>query len=167
MSTLRELTEDLRGIHELALDPDVPAESLNDTIEGLEGMFNDKAVRVAHVIANQDSDVAAIDAEIKRLQQRKKVMTNARDRLKEYLRFNMEATGVTKISSDLFTITLAKPMDVVVVDDDSAVPDEYQRVAVAPDKALIKKALIKKALKDGCEVPGCHLGKGNSSVRIK
>lgn len=162
MTTLRELSADLRGIHEMALDPDLPQESLTDTLEGLEGMFNEKAVRIVHVISNQDSDVAAIDAEIKRLQERKRVMTNARDRLKEYLRFNMESTGITKITSDLFTITLNKPRESVVIDDDSKIPEDYQRVSVAPDKTLIKKAI-----KDGYEVPGAHIGLGSSSVTIK
>jgi hypothetical protein len=162
MTTLRELSEDLRGINEIALDPDVSTEALADTIEGLEGMFNDKAVKIVHVIANNDSDIAAVDTEIKRLQERKKVMANAKDRLKEYLRFNMEVTGTTKITSDLFTITLAKPMDIVVVDDAELIPKDYQRVTIAPDKTLIKKAL-----KDGYDVAGTHLGKGLSSVRIK
>ena len=162
MSTLRELSTELRGIQEMAQDPEIPPEAIADTIEALEGEFHEKAVRVVHVIVNQDSDIATVDAEIKRLQDRKKVMTNAKDRLKEYLRFNMEATGVSSIKSPLADITLAKPQDIVVVDDDSLIPSDYQRVSVAPDKTLIKKAL-----KDGYEVPGCSLGKGKSSVRIK
>ena len=78
------------------------------------------------------------------------------------LAFAVALAASPAVAQDVSTFQLDNGMDVVVVDDDSAVPDEYQRVAVAPDKALIKKAL-----KDGCEVPGCHLGKGNSSVRIK
>lgn len=162
MSTLRELSTELHQIHQMALDPEIPPEAIADTIEGLEGMFNDKAVRVVHVIANNDSDIDQIDAEIKRLTDRKKVMTNARDRLKEYLRFNMEATGVTKIESPLFNITLTKPRDVVSIDSEDELPEDYKRVTVAPDKTLIGKAL-----KDGYEVPGASLTKGKSGIRIK
>ena len=162
MSTLRELSADLRGINELANDPEIDPEMLADTIEGLEGMFEEKAVKVVHVVANNDSDIAQIDAEIKRLQERKKVMVNAKERLKEYLRFNMEATGITKITSPLFNITLAKGRESVQIDDESLLPEDYKRVTVAPDKTLINKAI-----KDGYEVPGASLVMGNNSIRIK
>lgn len=162
MTTLRDLGEDLAQIQELANDPESDPRALDDTIEGLQGMFEDKAVRIVHVLANNDSDVAAIDAEIKRLQDRKKVMVNGKERLKDYLRYNMEKTGVTKISSPLFTITLAKGRSSVVVEDDSALPEDYKRVTVSPDKTLIAKAI-----KDGYDVPGARLEQGQPSVRIK
>ena len=162
MSTLRELSADLRGINELANDPDIAPEMLADTIEGLEGMFEEKAIRVVHVVANNDSDIGEIDAEIKRLQARKKTMVNAKDRLKEYLRFNMEASGITKINSPLFNITLAKGRDSVRIDDESLLPDDYIKMAIVPDKTLIGKAI-----KDGYDVPGASLSTGSSSIRIK
>jgi hypothetical protein len=162
MSTLRELTAELAGINELAKDPEIPAEAIANTINGLEGMFKDKAINVVHVLLNNDSDIGEIDAEIKRLNDRKKVMNNAKERLKDYLRFNMEASGISKIESPLFTITLAKAREVVVVDDTEKLPEDYKRVTVSPDKALIGKAL-----KDGYEVPGASLALGQSSIRIK
>jgi hypothetical protein len=162
MSTLRELSAELEAVNYLARDPDIPMEAIADTIEGLEGMFNAKAVKVVHVIANNESDIAEIDTEIKRLQGRKKVMNNAKDRLKEYLRFNMEATGVTKIESPLFNITLVKPRDIVSVDDETMLPGDYKRVTISPDKVSIGRAL-----KEGFDVPGASLTKGSSSIRIK
>lgn len=162
MSTLRELTAELAGINQLARDPEIPFEAIADTIEGLEGMFNDKAIKVVHVIANNESDIAEIDAEIARLSARKKVMSNARERLIDYLRYNMEATGIKKIDSPLFSITLVAGRESVLVDDLDALPGDYKRVTVAPDKVLIGKAL-----KDGYDVPGASLQVGQSSVRIK
>lgn len=162
MSALRELTADLAAINELAMDPEIPIEAIADTIEGLEGMFNEKAIRIVHVIANNDSDIAEIDAEMARLTARKKVMATARERLKEYLRFNMEASGINKIESPLFNITLVAGRQSVQVDDVDALPDDYKRIKVEPDKTLIGKAL-----KDGYNVPGAQLVTGQSSVRIK
>jgi hypothetical protein len=151
-------------VRDLAMDPDIPAEALKDTLDGIEGMFNDKAVRVVDVINNGDSDIAAIDGEIARLQARKKVIQNAKESLKEYLRMNMEATGISKIESPLFVITLAKGRDIAVIDNEEAIPDDYVRVktTIAPDKASILKAL-----KEGEDVPGAHIEKSKSSVRIK
>ena len=72
MPTLRELSKELAEVRDLALDPDVPEEAIRDTLEGLEGIFQDKAVSVVHVLTNGDSDIAALDAEIARLTDRKK-----------------------------------------------------------------------------------------------
>jgi len=162
MSTLRELSSDLMGINDMARDPEIAVSDLSDTIEGLEGMFEEKALKVVHVVANNESDIAEVDAEIKRLQDRKKVMTNAKDRLKEYLRFNMEATGIKKIESPLFNITLIKARDIVLISDESELPSDYTRTTIAADKTLIGKAL-----KDGYAVPGASLTKGKTGIRIK
>ncbi len=164
MSTLRELSHELQEVQSLALDPDVPEEALRDTLDGIEGMFNEKAVRIVHVIANSGTDVDAISAEIKRLSERKRSIELAQDRLREYLRFNMEAAGISKISSPLFTITLAAGRDIVEIYDEAALPDEFVRVktVVSPEKADILKAL-----KSGIDVPGATITKSKSSVRIK
>lgn len=164
MSTLRELSKELVEVRDLALDPDVPAEAIKDTLDGMEGMFNDKAVSVVHVLLNADADIAALDSELTRLSTRKKHIQNAQDRLKEYLRLNMEAAGITKITSPLFTITLAAGRDVACVSDESVLPDEYVRVktTIAPDKIAILAAL-----KSGSDIPGAHIEKSKTSVRIK
>lgn len=164
MTSLRDLSKEMSEVRELALNPDIPTEALADTLNGIEGMFNDKAVSVVHVIHNGDSDVAEIDREIERLQARKKVIQNGQKSLKEYLRTNMEASGIKKIECPLFVITLAQGRDIAVIDNEDSIPDEYVRVktTVAPDKAEILKAL-----KEGEDVPGAHIEKSISSIRIK
>ena len=161
---LYEITSDMVALHELANDPDIPEQAITDTLSGLEGEFKQKAIDLVHVVLNGSADIEAIDAEIKRLSDRKKHILNVHESLKSYLRQNMEATGTTKITSPLFTITLAKGRDVVVVDDESALPDEYVRVktTISPEKAAILSAL-----KEGVDVPGAHIEKSKSSIRIK
>lgn len=164
MPTLRELTKELSEIRDLALDPDVPIEAIQDTMDGMEGIFNDKAINLVYVITNGDSDIDALDAEIGRLAARKKSIQGAQARLRDYLRFNMEASGIKKIESPLFTITLAAGRDIAVIDSADDLPDDYVNVktTIAPAKADILKAL-----KEGVDVPGAHIEKSRSSVRIK
>ena len=125
------------------------------------GVFNVKAVNVVYVINNMDSDVSEIDEEIKRLQDRKKVIKNGEDRLRDYLKFNMEASGISKITCPLFTITLARGRDVVVIDDESLIPPEHIVTTTRPDKSGLLKAL-----KEG-PVEGAHIEKSQPSLRIK
>lgn len=163
MSKLYELTGQLKELENMDGDEDFSI-AIRDTIEAIEGEFNDKALAVSRIALNFDSDIEALDVEIKRLQDRKAAMKNRRENLIEYLRYNMEAAGINKITCPLFTITLAKGRDVVVVDDDERIPDEFMRVktTVEPDKAGILAAL-----KNGTEIVGAHIEKSKSSIRIK
>jgi hypothetical protein len=164
MVSLYKLTDQQRELKEMAGNSDLPAEAFADTFEALEGQFNDKAVSVIHVVKNMDSDVDALDAEIKRLTDRKKVIKNKQESIREYLRSNMEANEITKIDCPLFSITLAKGRDVAVIFDESLLPDDYVEVSVIEKP---NKAAILKALKADEQIPGARIEKSKTSLRIK
>lgn len=165
MSALYELSGKYLELQKLSDTDDVDmAQAIADTMEGIGGEIEAKAEAIVTVALNMGADVDAIDTEIARLQARKKAITNRQNSLKEYLRENMEATGITKISCPLFTITCAQGREVAHIDDEKQIPDEYMRVKtdIAPDKNAIAAAL-----KEGKEVPGAHLERSKSSIRIK
>lgn len=164
MATLYKLTKQQRGLKELIEREEIPENALDDTFQALEGEFNEKAVSVVHVIHNMDSDITAIDTEIKRLTAMKKTLSSRKDSIREYLRSNMEASNITKIECPLFKISLAKGRDIVSVDDEKQLPDDLVTVVVSskPDKIEILKRL-----KAGETVTGAHIEKSKSSLRIK
>lgn len=165
MSALYEITGQFRELAALAegADEDL-AIAVRDTMGAIEAEFNDKALAVSHVILNFDADIAALDLEIDRLTERKRVISNRQKQIKDYLRENMEAAGISKISCPLFTITCAKGRESVVVDSEDGIPDELMSVKteIKPDKVAIAARL-----KAGEEIPGCRLERGQSSIRIK
>lgn len=165
MTTLYTITEQFKELAALAetADEDL-AVALRDTMEGIEGEFQEKGKAIAMITLNIDGDLEAIQSQIDRLTERKRIITNRKESLKEYLRSNMDAAGITKITHPLFTITCGKGKPIVVIDDEKAIPDDFVNVKVtsAPDKAAIAKAL-----KDGQEVPGAHSEIGKSSISIK
>lgn len=158
---LYELTDDIRQLAEVE---DIPEEVIRDTLEGITGEFEDKAKNLIHVVLNMEPDLSAIDGEIARLQQRKKTIKSRQEWLKAYLRENMEAAGIKKISAPLFTITCVPGRDIVQINDADKLPEEYINVktTIAPDK---KKILDE--LKTGGVVPGAERVKSKSSIRIK
>tara|TARA_R110000822_G_scaffold127080_1_gene262306 strand:+ start:169 stop:669 length:501 start_codon:yes stop_codon:yes gene_type:complete len=164
---LRELTGHYLELSNMASDQDsdLTPELIADTLESIECEFNEKAVSVTHIISNMDSDIEIIDAEIQRLQSRKKIMQNSSDRIREYLKSNMIASEITKITCPLFSITLAKGRDVVSIDDEASIADEFMSVktSISPDKREILKAL--KA--DPDSVAGASLTKTEPSLQIK
>lgn len=165
MSKLYEISEQFTELAKLAdSDDENMKEAVATTLECIEGDFKDKAQALVTVVHNMDSDVDALDAEIKRLQARKKSIQNRQDSMREYLRDNMERTGIKKISCPLFTINCVAGREIAVINDESVIPDEYMAVKteIRPDKAEITKAL-----KDGAEIPGVSLDRAKSSIRIK
>lgn len=165
MTTLYTIAEQFKELAALAetADEDL-AIALRDTMEGIEGEFQEKGKAIAMITLNIDGDLEAIQSQIDRLTERKRIITNRKESLKEYLRTNMDAAGITKITHPLFTITCGKGRPIVVIDDEKAIPDDFVNVKVtsAPDKAAIAKAL-----KDGQDVPGAHSEIGKSSISIK
>ncbi|MCP4259369.1 MAG: siphovirus Gp157 family protein [Planctomycetes bacterium] len=165
MTTLYELTAQHQKLQTLTDgNPDEMRELLADTFEAIEGEYNDKAVALITVSNNLDSDIIAIDTEIKRLQDRRKITANKRTHLRDYLRDNMEAAGISNIKCPLFSITLAKGRDTVGITDAKAIPADYIAVKVSksPDKTLLLARL-----KEGESIPGAVLGKSRPSLRIK
>jgi hypothetical protein len=163
MAKLRDITGQYKELLDLANSDEIPAEAIRDTLQAIEGEFEQKAIKVADVIHNIESDISQIDKEIKRLQARKKVVENRKESIRDFLINNMEACNISKISCPLFTITLVKGRDVVVVDDEDDLPDQYITVktSTAPDKAALLAAL-----KEGT-IDGAHLEKSKPSLRIK
>lgn len=161
---LYELTEQHRDLQELAEgDNDDLQTALADTMEAIEGEFNDKAVSLISVVKNMDLDIDSINTVIKKLQERKKTIENKQNSMREYLRLNMESSGISKISCPLFSITLGKGRDAVQIDDESKIPADYLNIKTSTSPM---KADILKALNDGQDVPGCSIGKSKSSLRI-
>jgi hypothetical protein len=161
MTALHELTGQFL---ELANNEDLPAEAIRDTLEAMEGDIRSKAVSLADWALDMDGNIEKIDAAIERLQDKKKSIAKRKESLIEYLRNNMEATGISKIQCPLFSITLVAGREAVAISDESAIPDDFLNVktVISPDKTAIAKAL-----KDGKEVAGASLQRGQSSIRIK
>jgi hypothetical protein len=139
-------------------------EAIAETFEMIEGAFNEKAVSLITVVNNMDADTAALDHEIKRLQARKNVINNQQAGLREYLRTNMETTGITKITCPLFGITLAKGRQIVQINDEEKIPTDYLKMVVS--KSPMKKELLED-LKAGKEIAGVSLTTSKTSLRIK
>ena len=160
---LYELTAQHKELQSLADDGDLGT-AIADTMEALEGEFEDKALSLIRVVKNMDSDSEALDAEIKRLHARQKTIANTQESMREYLRMNMEASGITKIDCPLFTITLAKGRDVLQITDPDIIPTDYLNIktSVTP----MKKEIL-DALKKGEDVNGCRVVTSKSSLRIK
>jgi hypothetical protein len=139
------------------LTPELEAELLIN-----QEQLQSKGINYAKVIANYQSESDAIDAEIKRL----KAMKESRDKkvtwLTESLKKAMLVSGIEKIESPLFKISLRRS-EAVEVEIPEALPVDWQvkKVTITADKVAIKKAI-----KEGYSITGARLVE-NFNVSIK
>lgn len=164
MAALHQITDKHRELAKIAEESEDMAQAVSDTMESIEGEFEEKALSLMAVMENIGGDIPAIDAEIERLTARKKTIQNKQESMKEYLRMNMEASNINKISCPLFTITLAKGRDIVQIDDLDKIPADYLNIKTS--YAPMKKEIL-AALKEGEEIEGAVLTKSKNSIRIK
>ncbi|MCY7264328.1 siphovirus Gp157 family protein [Pseudomonas protegens] len=187
MTELYALTGQMAELAALAdTDDEGLRQAIQDTMDGIKGEFEVKADSIVMLRRNIEGDIDAIDKEVDRLNELKRIKKNTVGQLSDYLRRNMEAADIKSIKRPLFTITLALSPEKVIVDDEKAVPDEFVSLksVITPDKKTIAVRLkeirdhneaVRKRIAAGedaeaelLEEPSwAHLERGESSIRIK
>lgn len=154
--TLYKAAEELRDTLE-NIDPETG--ELPEGFEKAQALVQRKAMSVAAYILDTDAQAEMVEAHAKALLERVKTARKRSAWLRQYLRTNMQETGITKIKSDdgTFTMTLERERDESVeVFDEKQIPAELikTKTETAPDKVAIKKLLAA-----GTDVPGAKLVK--------
>lgn len=118
------------------------------------------SISVAGYYKNLQKEAVAMREYEYEMRERRRVVENRADRLREYLKSNMQNLGIKKIKGPEFTISIRKSPDSVVIDDVYCLPDDYIKYSeIFPDKTKIKSAI-----QNGDEVVGAHLESGSSLI---
>lgn len=163
LPALYELADKYRELESLASSEDLPPEVIADTLEALEGDLKEKATAVACYFRNLESVADSIDEAAKQMKTRGDRLRKRAESLKEYLKFNMLATGIIKIESPYFTVALQNNPPSVIIDDEASLPPRFMVTPPAP-AARADKTAIGKAIKAGEVVPGAHTDVGQRVV---
>lgn len=150
----RQYHDDAAKLEDLDLDPQTVA----DTLEGMGGELEVKAVNVIYFCQNLAATAAAIKEAETKMAARRKALENRAEALKKYVFDNMKFAGISKIECPHFKLSIRDNPASVDVFDQAQLPADYLREVPAtytPDKTLIGKAL-----KDGFDVPGAKLVHG-------
>lgn len=152
---------DLNRLNELDLDE----QTFLDTLEGLSGELEQKAINVAMYAKNLEASADAIKQAEKSMADRRKAIESKQEKIRQYLLENMLKTGITKIECPHFVLSTRKnPPSVEVLMQDQ-IPDEYFDIPEPPPPTLNKKRLAED-LKAGVVIEGARLTQGHS-LQIK
>lgn len=159
MTSLYQLSTELRDMLDGAFDPET-GEALA-CFEEHRALWGSKATGVAAYVLNIESDAAQAKAAIERIKTHMLEPAQRKaDRLRDYLRENMAASGITEIKAvdGSFVAKLYPGRDESVeIFDAAQLPQDYLREI--PAKYEPDKTLIKRSIADGFEVPGARLVK--------
>ena len=153
---LYELTEQCKEVEASLEESGFDAETVADTLEGMFGEFEDKAIAIAQMIQNHRADAAKIKEAIAGMSARAKRLEDSAEWLSSYLLANMLAIGERKISSPYFVIAAKKNPPSVIVDDEASIPDRFLSYKPAP-APVPNKVAIKAAIAAGEVVAGARL----------
>lgn len=159
--TLYEMNQSWQEVFELLLDPDVPEEAVYDSIEGIEAGMEEKADSYAKILKSMEGDTAQIDAEIKRLQERKQAINRRHDWMKQSLFDMMKATGRTKFKTALFSFGIQRNGGKNPIDLTGTVPAQWLKPG-DPDMGKIREYL-----ENGGQLPFAVIGEPGESLRIR
>ena len=155
--TLYEAAKELESVLDLIDDDGV----IPDKTAAALAQFEGKGVSVAAYILNCEAQAQLIQEAAKKMQDRAKASKNRAESLKQYLKMNMQKTGITEISCPEFKVKLEIARDKSVeIYDANQLKKDYLRYKPAPPPEP-DKVLIKKAIEDGFEVAGARIVKND------
>lgn len=146
-------------------DMDLDDQTFADTLESLSGDLEVKATNVAMFVRNLEASADSIKQAEKQMADRRKALEAKADRIRSYLLENMLRTGISKIDTPYFSLSVRKNLPAVEVINLDAIPDEYLDIPPLPQPVLNKNRL-KDDLKNGVIVEGARLTAGHS-LQIK
>lgn len=154
LETLQEHEDEL-----IDLEPEQIKELLGDLSNKVDGLHD--------WLGKMDAEAARLGEDIRRLQDRKKALTNAKLRYLDYIAFSMKASDSMEIFGTTWDIKLGKSESVEVSIEK---PDTIHAVSY-PDLVTTKytwnKPEIKKAIKAGKEISELAIMKKNDTVTFK
>jgi Siphovirus Gp157. len=149
MNSLYQISNDyMKVVNDALLSDELSIEQV-DLLSKIEGDLEDKAVKIASIIRNLESEAEAVRAAMKEMQERAKRLDNKTDMLSQYLKHNLESCGVKEVrKSPHFVIKIKKNPPSVVLESGKEVPEEFLRTKVVKEA---NKTLIAEKLKEGIE----------------
>lgn len=157
MSTLYDISERFRTFNELIESGNIPEEAIADTLESLEGEFNEKIDNIVALIKEKRAEASAIKAEADNLTARFKSKESKANALARYVDEALKRAGREVFESARHRVSYITSHPVDIEDEDSLVKwleanGFGELLAYRPP--AIKKTELKQALTRGEAFPG-------------
>lgn len=128
-------------------------------------LLQKKSQNIIGYTKNIELTIDAMKEEEDRIASNRKVLENKLTRFKQYVKECMEQNGITKITTELGTLSVAKSPTSVEIINEEEVPKEFKQEIVT---VKIDKTKIKNNFRETGEIPaGVKIVTTNTNLRIK
>lgn len=167
MASIYDITGRAVALNEMANDEEVELEVFRDTLEAIEGEFDDKIESYCKVLKNIEGEAAAITEEVKRLNAKKKAIENNVDRMKKVMFdamkvMNKESAGGAVLKAKIQKNGGKLPLMIAEGTKPESLPFEFQKITYDIDNDAVREALD-----NGQELDFAKYGERGESLRIK
>ncbi len=148
---LYEITNNYNSLLDKCLSGEEDIKLIDELIDD----FDNKSLNVARYILNLEAESEAIKKAADEMLKRSKSLSNAANSLRNYLKDNIEKTGlIDPIKCAHFVIKLKKNPPSLVVDNEEIIPDAYKikTEVISIDKNAIKRDILEGFLVEGARV---------------
>lgn len=150
---------------ELANRDDLSEEEAKELCTILAQELTEKSANIIYHIRNSELNIEAVDKEIARLQEIKKMATSRLDKFKSYVELNMTQLGIQEINTPVGKMSFRKlPASVEIVNED-LIPTEYIRTKT--ETSVDKKAILEAYRENGEIVYGTRIVTDKVKLNIK
>ena len=144
---------------------EITEEDKNKIKAELTMLLQQKSQNIIGYTKNIELTINAMKEEEKRIAENRKSLESKLDKFKQYVKENMERLGITKMETELGTLSIAKNPLSVEIENEDEIPAEFKQEIVT---IKIDKTAIKNHFKETGEVAaGVQIVDDKTSLRIK
>ena len=167
-NTLRQINDDLMQLMLMMEDEDYDQQTIADTFEAVAGEREEKLNGYGVIRGEVKANIEKVDAEIKRLQARKKTLENNLKSLDWAVENSMRLTGDMKIKTEYYTFSIVKNGGKApLIIDEGITTDDVDAEYIKWGAPSFNTDYIRERLDAGDEIPWARYGERGESLRVK
>jgi len=135
---------------------EIEEETIPDTLESIDGLFEDKIDNIACLIKEWLADAEMIKTEEKALKERREAKEKRANSLKQWVTSVMLSTGKTKLETPRNALSFRKSKSLEIADE-AFFMEKYPELVKEEIKRSIPKKAVTDRMKQGEEFVGVNL----------
>ena len=157
---LYQLSDDYQKVWDLLEAEEIDEQAILDTLEGIQGEVQQKAISIACFIKELKATVSAFKAEEDNMRKRRYTLERQIARLQTYLSDNMEKADLAKITDPKATISFRQNKSTFITDYQGFLDwarANNRKEFIVEEEPTISKTAVKAALEKGEDIPHAEI----------